>query len=415
MSSITPTGRSPAPQALGALKAATALALLLGLQPVLTDLYLPALPHLARALGAPMSATQLTMAALILAFGLSQLMWGPVADRWGRRPVLLASLSLLALAGAGATLASSIEVLIAWRAAQGALLAAAVVCARAMVRDLYEPHEGARVMSMGLSGLGVLAVASPLAGGLLADAFGWRGTLAAVALFSGAVFVFIWRALPETLAHPNPHALAPAQLWRGTRAVLAQPSFRAWALLVACTYGGLFTYLSASSFALISILGFTPLQFGLALASNSAVYIVGTFVCRRWLARHGLAGAVQRGAWATAVAALGWGVIAFAPEAPAPLAATLVIGTQWLHAFGHGVHQPCGQAGAVGAFPRSAGLASALAGCALALAAFVTGLWLGQSLDGTLRPMALSIALWSVATVAVAWTLVRRDGLRFAS
>jgi DHA1 family bicyclomycin/chloramphenicol resistance-like MFS transporter len=414
MSSITPTARSPAPQALGALQAATALALLLGLQPVLTDLYLPALPHLARALGAPMSATQLTMAALILAFGLSQLVWGPVADRWGRRPVLLASLSLLGLAGAGATLAASIEALIAWRAAQGALLAAAVVCARAMVRDLYEPHEGARVMSMGLSGLGVLAVASPLTGGLLAAAFGWRGTLAAVALFSAAVFVFIWRALPETLPQRNPHALAPAQLWRGACAVLAQPSFRAWALLVACTYGGLFTYLSASSFALIAVLGLTPLQFGLALASNSVVYIAGTFVCRRWLARHGLAGAVRRGAWATAAAALGWTVIALAPGLPVPLAAALVIGTQWLHAFGHGVHQPCGQAGAVGAFPRSAGLASALAGCALALAAFVTGLWLGQSLDGTLRPMALAIVLWSVATVIVAWTLVQRDGLRFA-
>jgi DHA1 family bicyclomycin/chloramphenicol resistance-like MFS transporter len=414
MTSISPPAATPAARSLGALRIAAALGLLLGLQPVLTDLYLPALPHLARELNAPMSATQLTMAALILAFGLSQLVWGPVADRWGRRPVLLASLALLALAGAGSTLSTSIEALVGWRAAQGAMLAAAVVCARAMVRDLYEPHEGARVMSMGLSGLGVLAVASPLAGGVLAAAFGWRGTLAAVAFFSAVVFVFIWRALPETLPQRNPQALAPAQLWRGTKAVFAQPSFRAWSLLVACTYGGLFTYLSASSFALIAVLGLTPLQFGLALASNSVVYLAGTFVCRRWLVRHGLTGAVRRGAWFTAGAAVGWSVIALAPGLPALAATALVIGTQWLHAFGHGIHQPCGQAGAVGAFPRSAGLASALAGCVLALTAFGTGLWLGHTIDGTLRPMAISIALWSVATALVGWTLVQRDGLRFA-
>ena len=160
--------------------AALALALLLGLQPVLTDLYLPALPLLARELSAPMSAAQLTMSALILAFGLSQLIWGPLADRFGRRPVLLVSLSLLVLASIGTTLATHISWLIFWRAAQGATMAAAVVCSRAMVRDLYEPHQGARVMSLGLSGLGVLAIAAPLLGGVLAMAWGWRSPLAAV-------------------------------------------------------------------------------------------------------------------------------------------------------------------------------------------------------------------------------------------
>ena len=121
-------------------RAALALALLLGMQPVLTDLYLPALPLLARELAAPMSAAQLTMSALILAFGLSQLVWGPVADRHGRRPVLLGSLVLMVLAGIGTTLASHIGWLILWRAAQGATLAAVVVCARAMVRDLSLIH-----------------------------------------------------------------------------------------------------------------------------------------------------------------------------------------------------------------------------------------------------------------------------------
>jgi MFS transporter, DHA1 family, multidrug resistance protein len=404
-------GAVPRRAALAVHTAAIALALLLGLQPILTDLYLPALPDLARDLDAPMSATQLTMAALILAFGLSQLVWGPVADRFGRRPVLLSSLILLCLASVGATLASHIGVLIVWRAAQGATMAAAVVCARAMVRDLYEPHEGARVMSIGLSGLGVLAVTAPLSGGVLAGAFGWRGTMAAVSLFAAAALLFVWRALPETLLRRDPMALDAARLATNARSVLVHPTFRAWALLVACTYGGLFTYLAASSFALIGVLGLSPAQYGVAMGFNSLVYLSGTFVCRRWLRHHGLVGTVSRAAIATAGAAIGWTAIALLPGLAPGVALPLVIATQALHAFGHGVHQPCGQTGAIGPFPRMAGVAAALSGCFLALVAFAIGLWLGRHLDGTLQPMAQSIALWSALTSLVAWTLVRRHGV----
>jgi DHA1 family bicyclomycin/chloramphenicol resistance-like MFS transporter len=387
--------------------AAIALALLLGLQPVMTDLYLPALPLLARELAAPMSATQLTMSALILAFGLSQLVWGPVADRFGRRPVLLASLSLLVLASVGAMVASHIGWLVFWRAAQGATLAAAVVCARAMVRDLYEPHQGARVMSLALSGLGVLAIAAPLLGGALAMALGWRSALAAVAAFSSLALLYTWLAVPETLPVRNPRALHLATLAGNARSVLVHPTFRAWALLIAATYGGLFTVLSASSFAYIEVLGLTPAQYGLAMASGSLAYLVGTFFCRRWLLRAGLLGAVRRGAVCTLAGAVGMALCAFAP---ALASVPLVLGSQWLFAFGHGVHQPCGQTGAVGPFPQMAGVASALAGCLMALSAFAVGLWLGQAMDGTLRPMALGVAFWGLVTTAVAWTLVQWHG-----
>ncbi len=161
--------------------AALALSLLLGLQPITTDVYLPALPMLARALDAPMSTVQLTMSALILAFGVAQMFWGPVADRIGRRPVLLAGLALYAVSSVGCALAESIATLVAWRVVQGAAMSAGVVCARAVVRDLYEPVEGAQVMALALSGLGAIALAGPLAGGMAAAAWGagrsrwWRG------------------------------------------------------------------------------------------------------------------------------------------------------------------------------------------------------------------------------------------------
>ncbi len=411
MTEISARGAAPAAAAPGAALAthtvAAALALLLGLQPVLTDLYLPALPLLARELTAPMSAAQLTMSALILAFGLSQLVWGPVADRFGRRPVLLGSLALLVLAGIGAALASHIGWLIFWRAAQGATLAAAVVCARAMVRDLYEPHQGARVMSFGLSGLGLLAIGSPLAGGLLAMTMGWRSTLAAAAAFSLCVLLFVWRAVPETLARRNPRALHGPTLARNAAQVLSNPTFRAWALLVTATYGGLFTLLAASSFTYIETLGLTPAQYGLAMAAGSGSYMIGTFFCRRWLLRWGLLGAVRRGALFSLAGGLGMLICVLQPTlASVPV----VLAAQCLFAFGHGIHQPCGQTGAVGPFPQMAGVAAALAGCLLALVAFAVGLWLGQAMDGTLRPMALGVAFWGSVTAVVAWTLVQRHG-----
>jgi DHA1 family bicyclomycin/chloramphenicol resistance-like MFS transporter len=384
--------------------AAWALALLLGLQPATTDIYLPALPLLARDLAAPMSGVQLTMSALILAFGIAQLVWGPVADRFGRRPVLLAGLTAYTLASIGGTLATSIEALVAWRVVQGATMAAAVVCARAMVRDLYEPVEGARVMSIGLSGLGIIAIAGPAAGGAIAALWGWRAALAAVAVCGAATLAFVVWRLPETLRARNPLATRPRPLLAAWSRIARHRTFVAWTLLISCTYGGLFTVLAASSFAYIDVLGLSPAAYGLAMASGSLAYLGGTFVCRRWIVRLGMVRAVGRaGAFTLA------GGVAMAGLALAGVQSVwALLLPQWLYAFAHGVHQPCGQAGAVGPFPHAAGAASALAGFLLALVAFGVGTWLGSAIDGTVRPMAFGVGFWSLATATVAWTLVRR-------
>ena len=400
-----PAARRHAP--LSPALAALALALLLGLQPVTTDLMLPALPALATGLAAPMASVQLTMSALILAFGLAQLVWGPVADRFGRRPVLLAGLALYTLASIGAALGAGISQVVGWRLLQGAALAVPVVCARAMVRDLYEPHEGALLMARALSGLGLIAIASPLAAGLLVAAFGWRAALAAMAVVGMASWLFIALRLPETIRHRNPQATRLAPLAAQIGRILAHPGFRAWALLVCGTYGGLFVFLAGSGVTLIGVLGLKPQTAGLVMSTMSLAYIGGTLCCRRWLPRHGLAGTVQRGARFTALALLGMLLVAWAD----PRSVLLVMLPGWAYAMGHGVHQPCGQAGAVGPFPHAAGLASAVAGCVLALGAFGIGLWLGQALDGrSVRPLALGMAAGAAATLLVALTLVRRHG-----
>ena len=397
-------GRMPARAALTRGRAALALALLLGLQPITTDVFLPALPSLTRTLGASLEQAQLTMSALILAFGFAQLAWGPVADRVGRRRVLLVGLAVYTLASLGATLADSIQTLVAWRVLQGATLAAAVVCARALVRDLYDPVEGAQVMSLGLSGLAVIALLGPSLGGVATMLAGWRSALGLVSAAGAATFAWVVWRLPETAPVLNPRATAPGPLLSQWRFIARDRAFVAWTALISATYGGLFVILAGSSYVYIGTLGLTPLAYGVAIGSTSAAYMAGTFVCRRWVARLGVARAVRRAGWFTFAG--GASIVVFAAAGASTVWAVLL--PQWLFTFAHGVHQPCGQTGAVGPFPKAAGAAAALAGFVLAGTAFLIGLWLGRALDGTTWPFALGVGACALATTTIAWTLVQR-------
>ena len=186
------------------------LAMLLALQAVTTDLYLPALPALTEGFGASMVQAQLTLTALLLAFGISQLVWGPLSDRFGRRPILLWGMSAYVLASIASTLAPTMEVLIFARIVQGAAMGAAVMCARAIVRDLHHPAEGARVMSKAQSGLGVIACMCAPLGGLLSDWFNWRAALLAVTVFGVVLLAVVARRFQETVTQKNPKALQPA-------------------------------------------------------------------------------------------------------------------------------------------------------------------------------------------------------------
>lgn len=381
------------------------LSLLIGLQPLTTDLYLPALPALTAGFGAAMSQAQLTLTALVLAFGVSQLFWGPLADRFGRRPVLLLGMLAYVLASLACTLAPSMEQLIVWRAVQGAAMGAAVVCARAVVRDLYEPAEGARVMSKCMSGLALIACSSPPLGGLLSDLFGWRVALLVLALFGAATLaLLVWR-FEETLLQKNPGALAPAMLLGNWRMVLRHPTFIAFAALSTVSYAGLFTILAASSFVYIQVLGWSKTAYGLAMLANSLSYMAGTFLCRRWLLRFGVRRSVALAGLVSVLAGTLMGGLALAGVQ----SGWALLLPQCLFMVGHGVHQPCGHSGAVGPFPQAAGAASAMNGFVMMLVAFAVGSLLGAHMDGSVHPLALGVWFWSAMIALVAWTLVQRQ------
>ncbi len=382
------------------------LALLLGLQSVTTDLYLPALPTITERLGASMGQAQLTLTALLLAFGCSQLVWGPLSDRFGRRPILLWGLGAYVLASAGCALASSIDFFIVWRMVQGAALGAAVMGARAITRDLFSPVEGAHVMTKALTGLGVLTIITGPLGGLLTEAFGWR-----VAMFSLCVFGLLtltlvaWR-FTESNPHKNPQALHPATLLRTWLGIARHPTFRAYAALSTATYAGLFVFLASSSFVFIQVLGLTNTHYGFVMGSMPLAYIGGTFLCRRLLPGLGVLRTVAIGAGFT----LAGGGLMAGLAAVGISSGWALMPPFYLYMVGHGIHHPCAQSGAVGPFSQAAGAASALNGFLMMLMAFAVGGWLGSHMDGTVRPLAYGVFFWSVVTALVAWAWVQKQG-----
>ena len=382
------------------------LALLLGIQPITTDLYLPALPGLTQELGASMAQAQLTLTALLLAFGVSQLFWGPLSDRFGRRPVLLLGMTAYVLASIGSAFSPTIDLLVIWRTVQGAAMGAGVMCARAIVRDLYTPAQGASVMSKALSGLGVIACLSAPLGGLLTSVFNWHAAMLALSVFAAVTLGLIALRFKETVPHKNPRALQLATLARTWLAIAGNPTFLAFTALTTFAYSGLFTFLASSSFVFIRVLGLTTTEYGVVMFANSFVYLLGTFLCRRLLVRWG----VRRAVAIAGALTLSGGMV---------MAALALAGVQswwaielpfFLFMLGHGIHNPCGQSGAVGPFPQAAGAASALNGFIAMVSAFATGQWLGMHMDGTAQPLIFGILFWSVLITLSAWTLVQRYG-----
>jgi len=374
------------------------LAMMLGLQPITTDLYLPALPMLTAELQGSMAQAHLTLSALLLAFGMSQLVWGPLSDRFGRRNILLIGLGAYTLSAVGAMLSATMLQLIVWRVVQGAAMGATIMSARAIVRDLFEPLAGARVMSQALSGLGVMACLSGPLGGFLAGTFGWHITLLALVIFAAVLLGLVLWKFEETLQQPNPSALQLGQLSRTWWHIVQHPTFLTYSLLGAASYAGLFTFLAASSFVFIGVLGFTQREYGLVMFSMPLSYITGTVACRRLIPRLGLERTVMLGATLSLLGGLMMATLA----AQGHQSLWSIMLPFYVFMFAHGINQPCTQSASVGPFPKAAGTASALNGFMMMLFAFGMSTWLGQAMNGTVQPLAYGVGFWAVVIALIA-------------
>ena len=376
------------------------LPLLLAAQPVATDSYLPALPAIARELG----SASASLTVFVLAFGLGQLPCGPLSDRFGRRPVLLTGLACYALAALGCALATGIPMLVACRALQGFSMAAILVCARAAVRDLYPAHEGPHVMARGLTGLGVVGLLAPVLGAYAVQSAGWRWVLAGMAAYALVLWLLCLCGFDETRVR----ACDPAAPAGSVREVFASRSFRAWASLAAATYGGLFCFLLLSPMVYISYLGLSPAWYGWIPAGGSLVYIFSTTLCRRLLKRRGAVRAVQFGSLLSLAGPLVQGLGCWLT----PMSAWPLLLGHAIYCVGHGIHQPCGQAGAVGDLPHLAGRAVSWSGFAMMAVAFTLGQIAAGFVDPEFShgawPMVLPMALAGVALVLIAFVWLPR-------
>lgn len=375
------------------------------LQPLSTDLYLPSLPHLVTYFAATPAAVQQTLSWFVLGFGGAQLISGPLSDRYGRRPVLLGGLAVYALASLACALAPTLQLLVAARFLQAMGCCTAAVIARAIIRDSFNPAEGARFIAKASSLLSLAPLLGPIAGGYLQVAFGWRAAFVSLTAF-GLLFLLANRLrLTETNQHPNPEATKPRHLLDTYSKVIRTPAFWAYALPGGLSYASIFTFISGSSHVLIRLLGVSTQHYGVMFAIGVLGYLGGTLICRRMLVSHSMPATLGVG---TAVG-LGGGLLFLILVLSGIEHWSVVVIPLFIVMAAHGINFPCAQSGSVAAFPQQAGAAAGLFGAIAMLAALGTGIWVGASHDGTLLPLAL------IATTVTSLLFVSTRLLRGAS
>ena len=378
------------------------LAALTAIGPLTTDMYLPSLPDIARLLDASTAQTQLTISSYLVGFAIGQIFYGPLADRHGRKPVLLGAMALYCAASLACALSTSIEMLIAARALQALGGSGGIVLARAIVRDLYSGARAGRELSLIGAVMALAPVLAPLLGGVLQTAFGWRSvffTLVAGGLAGAAI---VWPLLPETLSQRAADPVSPVTMYRSYRVVARNPAYRAYLGLASTSFAGLFSWISGSSFVLQYLYGLTPFEFGVAFAVGSVGYMAGTTLAARLVMRLGLDRTLGVGAAAMAAGGLAM-VLAVAFKLTSAAALVLPMA---LYLAGLGMVLPQAIAGAMTPFPERAGAASALLGFVQQSGSALCGAVVGALLGSTAWPLAGMVAAMGCATLGL-WIATR--------
>ena len=334
------------------------LVALVSVGPLTTDLYLPSLPNMARAFHAAPAEAKLTLSLYMAAFGCAQLVYGPLSDRLGRRPVLLVGLGLYVLASAACALAATVGALVALRIVQAFGACSATVIGRAVVRDLFAGARAVQVLAAIGAAMALAPVLGPLAGGVLEEAFGWRAAFVTLTVVGAGLLATVAAALAETNVRRGPHVGGASALVRGYLVLLRSRSYLGFVVGIAFTFAGLFLFISESSFVMIDHLGLSPSAYGVSFAAVAAGYMIGNIVSARLSRRHPPQAMVRAGAGlcagaGAAMCALALGGVAHLAAVIAPMSAYMI---------GVGLVMPNGIAGALMPVPERAGAASALLG-----------------------------------------------------
>jgi MFS transporter, DHA1 family, multidrug resistance protein len=365
------------------------LGVLVALPALGTDLYVAAMPVLARALGADVGAAQFTLTTYFIGLAAGMLLWGPLSDRYGRKPVLCAGLATMLVASFGAAIVDSVAAVAAARLLQGFAMASGAVIARTVVRDLHAHEQAARLLARMTLVFSVVPIAAPLAGAAIAGASGWRAIFWAFTAAAAALVLAVSLGLRETVPAQRRSA-HPADIARTFAAILAEKRFLAPFTLVLCSHLGILAWVSSSAFVLVSGLGVSTLGYGFAFAAVMLGQISGAWASSRLVLRVGIARLLRAGAalmlaGGGAAAALAWAGVAHWSAVVVPFMVFL---------FGTALIVPNATAAALTPFPGSAGTASSLIGAVGFTVGAILSATLGLAFDGSARP------LTSVAAVA---------------
>ena len=379
------------------------LSALVAFAPMSIDMYLPALPALERYFAADTAAVQHTLASFFIGLAIGQLLYGPVADKYGRKPPLYFGLGLYVIASAACALAPGIGSLIALRFMQAVSGCAGMVVARAVVRDLYDRQESARVFSILLMVMGIAPIVAPLAGGYMLTWFGWRSIFWVLALFGIACLLAVKFKLPETIPSDRPR-IALSNAMGNYISLLADRRYLGYALSGGFGQAGMFAYISGSPFVFIDLYGVPAHAYGWLFGLNAMGIVGFTQVNRRLLLKYDSDRILNFGNLAGFLMCV---VLLAAALSNAAGLIGILVPLFFVVAF-RGLTFPNASAGAMAPFPEKAGSASALLGSVQFAIAAIASAAVGLFHNGTAVPMAAVISTCGLlAFVSYRW-LVRK-------
>jgi DHA1 family bicyclomycin/chloramphenicol resistance-like MFS transporter len=378
------------------------LAALSAIGPLTTDMYLPSLPDITRELHTDTARVGLTISAYLVGFAAGQIVYGPVSDRHGRKPVLIGAILVYVVASLACALSTSIEMLIAARFVQALGGSGGIVLTRAIVRDLYSGARAGRELSLIGSVMALAPVLAPMAGGLLQTAFGWRSIFAVLVLAGIAGVLIVWRFLPETLNDRAEHPVSIAAMLGSYKIVARDRTYLAYLALGSTCYAGLFVWISGASFVLQNLYGLTPFAFGFYFAVGSLGYMAGTALAAHLVVRAGFNATIGFGSGLLALGGAGTvASVALSLTSAWPLVLAVAV-----FLAGLGMVLPQSIAGAMQPFPERAGAASSLFGFVQQSAAALCGALVVWLLAANAWPLAGGMAAMGFATLAL-WALTR--------
>ena len=366
---------------------------------------LPAMPAMVEALGSTRTLVQLSLSLFMIGVAVGQLLPGPLSDRFGRKPVIIAGLLVTAVAALGCALAETVEMLMAFRFMHGMAAASGFIVARAVIRDRYERGDAARVISLLLFFFCFGPLLAPIVGAHLTVSFGWNAMFLFIAAYSVLIAMLFGLAFGETLDRTDPDALRIAPMLRNFAEISRSLSFWAYTACAAAAYGILFSFLAASPHVIITFFGETETAFAYMFAGCMIGSMIGMLAGARLVAPLGVDRLLRWGVYGASLsglllAGLGWAGIHHW---------LAVIGPMFFCLFSFSFIYPQSVAGALQPFPRIAGAASSLIGFAQQVAGAAVGMIVAAlTTDGTQTALAHGVLLSSLFALVVYAFAVRR-------